>query len=317
MLTMSDMKYFIEPTPNHFEVDNSDRVLIFQTRYNRRQEQCGTVVDLPPKSTRRITFSGIDFVITAGGDHVRGAVNKPTNVYYHHVVGTSPAYPDRFFAGYVENMVGEGGEHQGVALGRTRVSTGESHAAGEWSGVMLNDWYRAAPWAMELMPQPTDTAEYAAAKLALAKERWEFNYALSVITAEGMYRDWNDQLEVLADEFGWLPGYYGTSFISGTALIPVNRDSLTPDENGRFAVQREEFQQRTGRVLSQRMTTYAEVSVEAVVEAIRPMKHGRLMHPYSSSDVNHSVRSALGVRNGSLDPYYTATTMLARASSHA
>lgn len=317
MLTMSDMKYFIEPTPNHYEVDNSDRVLIFQTRYNRRQEECGTVADLAPKSSRRITFSDIDFVITAGGDHVRGAVNKPTNVYYHHVVGTSPAYPDRFFAGYVENMVAGEGADRGVALGRTRVSTGESHAAGEWSGVLLNDWYRAAPWAMDLMPQPADTAEYAAAKLALAKERWEFNYALSVITAEGMYRDWNGQLEVLANEFGWLPSYHGTSFITGTALIPVNRDALTSEERDRFAEQREEFQQRTGRTLSQQMTTYAEASVEVVLEAIRPMKHGRLVHPYSSSDVNHAVRSALGVRNGSVDPHYAATTMLARSSSHA
>lgn len=317
------MKNFIDPTPNHYEGnEDSTRMMVFQSKYNRRPEYVGKIKNI--KADRGLIWDGIDCYATTEGDYVRGALANPENVYYSYAVGTSPAYPGVWFGGYVENMERmevDGKTKRFVVLSRAIRSDGAagpySASGGVWNGVALTEWFRAAPWTMELMPRPEDSEELRAAKFSLAQQRWDFNYALSVILTEAMTRDWAEQLKELDESLGWLPTYTATATAAVTAMIPVERTELTIQERAALEEQRRIFNERTGHRMGISTTSYATTETTVMLGNPRSLLHGRLEQPYTPAHVNDAVRNKLSERNAVVHPSFNLRTVLARQFSYA
>lgn len=88
-------------------------------------------------------------------------------------------------------------------------------------------WLPAAPWALELMPVPGDTAEVVDAKVNVARLRWTELHRLAVLDGEGRERDWENDLDELRREHDWIPEFTYGPLVSATVNLTEQEDSFT------------------------------------------------------------------------------------------
>jgi hypothetical protein len=225
MITTNDMKFYLDPVQDM--TLKSERLYITEEAYPRTVSRVGTVVDI--KSTT--ASSGYRrWWIDAEGNYVDGApISSSAPLYIRHV---GLAEDGVFVVGELYNV------RDGVAvLQHCRRSDGAVRP-GVLATYKTKTWMKAAPWAMDLLPERGDTVNVIAAKLALAKAKYKRRTAMRTILSEAMKRNWNDDLAPLREEHEIPAGTYG-AYVEGTALLSIGEDrtvrvdDLTPDDRER------------------------------------------------------------------------------------
>lgn len=159
-------------------------------------------------------------------------------------------------------MIGKGAQRSAYAIdlvgdeavlgyvnGTYTIATGQAHAlsyASRWSGKQLTvngaiiaehygvNTMPAAPWAADLWPIPTDDADIRAAKIAVAKQKWETRIKHLGIIREGQRRDWLYILEShnFLEDHGMKRPIYG-ALVTGHVSLPANQQVRTEDLSSR------------------------------------------------------------------------------------
>lgn len=209
MLSTTDMKYYTDPivTPDL----KAKSILVSQVKYDRHSNLIGQVVNVKGHIVEHTKV----WWVTEGGNYVTGPSVGSQAVARYSVVLAK--YGDMFVCG--ETARRRSATDPVRLLHNIRTSTGESVPHGGY--LPVTEWVKAASWAHEYMPVAGDSPEVIAAKLACAKRQWEIRYAKSEIMAEGVVREWTEDLKRLQKAGVMYTGMYG-AFCTGTALIPVS-----------------------------------------------------------------------------------------------
>lgn len=233
MFSITDMIYFTDPVPT--PLGAKDKLLVTDTAYDRNSRYVGTIVNVKPGVLR---LNGRVWKVTEDGTYVTGHAILPKAMYGKIVVGLMEGRDDVFFVGNYQDSTFNG---QGALIASVLNSNAEylvpSMEGHRHNTLRLNVWLEAAPWAFELMPRVTDSAATVAAKLELAKARWEINRAVIEMAAEGYQRSWTEELKTLHsnEDLDFLPRpllgvLYDGEVLLGSAEVAPRRDSLTPSQ---------------------------------------------------------------------------------------
>lgn len=222
-----DILYYINPTNTPiFPLPENALIVVTETRDRSQTDKLGEL--MPVIATwhddLRLWYRGED------GNYYDGPMighGVTRSTYAIDIVG------DEAIFGYVNNTY--------------TIATGKSYGFSDtrrWSGqrmvvntVVVMDHYGqnvvpAAPWAYELWPLPSDSDDIRAAKIALAKHRWETHQKHLGVIREGQRRDWLYILEGkdFLSEHGMKRPVYG-AFVTGTVALPaeivIREDELT------------------------------------------------------------------------------------------
>jgi hypothetical protein len=141
----------------------------------------------------------------------------------------------------------------------------------------------AAPWAADLWPRPNDSDDLRAAKIALAKHRWETQQKHVGIIREGQRRDWLYILEGkdFLREHGMQRPVYG-ALINGHVSLPVNQnirlEELSP-RGQRNLESLARYRNDTGEVFAAQV----QVPVQFVYPGLSPYREGVNIHTVDAS----------------------------------
>lgn len=220
MIPLTAMKYYLDPT-----IPASGDTEFGYVIASIRPALVGTFVKL--KKTVNLSGGRLQS-ITEDGYYVDAVpVNRPT--YYGPVVGLAGA-PDtvhtRFGAGRVRTHISAGILQAQQVLFSDGTRTPDIDPS---TGMRapFRAWMAAAPWALELMPVPGDTAEVVDAKVNVARLRWTELHRLAVLDGEGRERDWENDLEELRRMHDWIPEFTYGPLVNATVNLTELEDSFT------------------------------------------------------------------------------------------
>ena len=191
-LTYADLLAFIDPVVDHCQ-ENVTRILHTESYRKSRTPNEPTILD--------VKGNGIEasrhWWISADGDYVDGAPLNPHFTVTDWLIGLND---DGTFALGMPQRGGLNG-HGTVKVVGVRRSDGLIPDLPEDSSpeFFFSRWVKAAAWASELFPHPTDCAELVAAKLELARELSRHRHIAAVLYREGMGREWMEHLEDIRD----------------------------------------------------------------------------------------------------------------------
>lgn len=219
-LTPLQRRYFIDPIQD--PLIKTDSVLVTEERRYQR----GAYVDKITKVTGRSEYGNRIWWVTEEGDHVMGApVNPPHVGYDAQLIGLLS--DDLFIIGRYDSGANTGAIRINRALRSDQLAIPGCNTPGsgyEAPGMVATSWVKAAPWAMELMPIPSDTPAVTSAKLELAEQRWNHRRAKAIFRTEAIFRDWEDKLEDLNDSHDLLTPVFGALF-KGEVIVPLSMQS--------------------------------------------------------------------------------------------
>lgn len=218
-----DVLYFINPvnTPVYPFPENS--VIIVTEARDRQPDKLGEIMKVTNvwHDDLKVWYRGED------GNYYDGPMigSVIRSQYAIDFIGDEAVF------GYINNnyTVNEG---KAWALSSTRFWSGQQILI---NGMVVGDHYGksmvpAAPWAHELWPHATDPDDIRAAKIALAKHRWETQQKHLGIIREGQRRDWLYILENrdFLSEYGMKRPVYG-ALVSGNVSLSANQ-TIREDE---------------------------------------------------------------------------------------
>lgn len=216
MLTLEDMKYYIDPIATPYE--DTKKVFVHQVRYERHHTLVGQIVNV--KGAGDIENHRMWFA-TDGGNFVYGPAAGCQSVGRYKMVLARMG--DVFICG--ETLAVRRTQKHVRLLNSTRMSNGKTLGG---ISVPVTDWIEAADWAWECMPADGDSEDVITAKLALAKQKWETRNAKIEIMRQGLNRGWTQDLKALQEEGTLFKGLYGAR-ITGTAMTAVPISNVTLD----------------------------------------------------------------------------------------
>lgn len=228
MFTAKDMLYFVSPIPT--TLAPADELFVTDTAYDRNSALAGTVVKLKAGMER---LNGKMWKITEDGTFVAGHPIQ-RGYTYGRVVGLVEGRDDRFFFGTFRDETAQLGEVTDVLNSRAEYLIPSQEGSYE-NRVRLNMWLPAAPWAEGLMPRAGDTSATVAAKLELAKAKWQMNRAVLEMAHEGYQRGWTDDLTGLHEnpDLSFLPRPRLGVIYEGEVLLTAPRGTrldLSPEQ---------------------------------------------------------------------------------------
>lgn len=201
--------YFTDPLADTLEKGtrifaNLERVV--------RNVSIGKVVDV----TGFARYDTRGWRVSEGGYHVSGpVVNNPNTLWNGWHFGLRDGDDTVVLGRYA-------GTHGARAILNSARYSDQRKLPGEAVAPFLADtWFKAASWADELFPHPTDSDALVAAKLRLAEQRWNQRRAKVTLLAEGQSRGYAE-LEELVEE-GDLPTPVFGAVYNGDVLIPTGR----------------------------------------------------------------------------------------------
>lgn len=187
------------------------------------------------------------------------------------------------------------------------VEGGRGHSlsyASRWDGqqIMINgslvrehyalNLVNVAPWASELWPAPTDDDDLRAAKIALAKHRWETRQKHLGIIREGQRRDWLYILEShdFLSAHGMKRPVYG-ALVTGNVILPTSQSIRVDELSSRSqshltALSR--FRNNDANVFSAQV----QVPVQFVYSGNHPYREGTNIHTVDSHNLTAQFQMA-------------------------
>lgn len=222
MLTLEDMKYYIDPIATPYE--DTKQVYVQQVRHERTHSMVGKIINV--KGVGEIEGHRIWYT-TENGYFVYGNSAGCRSVpRYSQVVA-----PVGDIWAFGEMMaVNRKGTATKRNISSIRFSNGRKMPGG--AILPVTNWISAADWAYECMPADGDSPEVIVAKLELAKQKWTTRNAKLEVMRQGLARGWTSDLRTLQETGILFKGKYGAR-ISGTALMAVLPSSLTLDSGHR------------------------------------------------------------------------------------
>jgi|ERR671926_450648 hypothetical protein len=209
ILTNSDRMYFIDPIQ-----DASIEAKHLLVLDNQRQNLSWNNTVVPVKGKR---WSGGRFWwVSEAGDYVTGA---PLNYENQRGATVGLLEDGSFCVGTATSTDGRWVRIQNAKRSDLLVPAVDLEERNRV--VYAPQWCKAAPWAGELMPVPTDSDAVAEAKLALAKEMWRQRNIARVLMTEGGARDWLTHLDDLRED-GWsdvLPTPLFGAYVTGNVMV--------------------------------------------------------------------------------------------------
>lgn len=209
MISADSMKFYLDPVQDM--TVSATRLYVTEemaVRYGR--ELVGTIVNIKPATDRS---GNRHWWVTEDGYYVQGAPIATDAQHYVPYVGL---VEDGVF------VVGEMyGLQEGLAVLQTCRRSDGAARPGRHGQYRVKSWMRAAPWAFDLMPEPGDSTDTVAAKVALAKAKHTRRTAMRVILTESMERDWNKDLDELREDHDIPKASFG-AYVEGFALITID-----------------------------------------------------------------------------------------------
>lgn len=229
MIPADDMKFYIDPVQDM--TLKAERVYVTEMAFPRPNNPfVGKVVEVKPYTERS---SGDYWWVTVdGGNFVHGAPISHNSQHYTAHVGLLD--DGKFVVG---ELFGNNGGYG--YLNNCRTSDGRVRP-GNHSSYRVKAWMKAAPWALELMPEPGDTTDVVAAKVELAKEKYKRREAMRVIVTESMERSWNKDLEELREDHEIPKPTFG-AYVDGYVMVTLGEQrevrvaDLSDDEQAKIA----------------------------------------------------------------------------------
>lgn len=241
----ADMLYYTAPIDTPFgnnsqtaDTGEPQRLLVTGVHYERNRSMIGSIVEIRSSLYRT---NGRVWRVSADGTYVTGHLLNTEQGTYDSLVGLTPTMPDGFVVGVSRSH----GGHKWRILDSIYAFNAADRVgpiADNRRTLPVSTWMPAAPWAMELMPGHHDSEEVRAAKVSLAKERWELNRAAVYIEVEGYERGWTADLNGLrSDEaLNFLPQIRYGALVNGSMLIPLPTDAVSEesaDANTKAAIE--------------------------------------------------------------------------------
>jgi hypothetical protein len=229
------LRFFTDPLADTLESGN--RIYCTLERL-QRGSSLGKVVEVEGFTI----YNGRGWRVSKDGLHLSGpVVNSASSAYNAQYIGLIDGLPGVAVRGSF-NTTYESGTR--AVLNGAHWSDQRKLPLGETNPqVMVNTWFRAASWARELWPNPTDTDEVVTAKLELAEQRWNHRLAKTTLVLEAANRGYDQLLELI--EEGELPApTFGANFV-GDVLIPNGR---APEREQRTIGQQERIDRLAAKV---------------------------------------------------------------------
>jgi len=225
VLTLEDMKYYIDPIAAPYE--DTTKVYVQQVRHERTHSMVGKIINV--KGVGEIEGHRMWYT-TENGYYVYGAsAGSPSVGRYSMVVAQ---VGDIWAFGEQAARLRKGSANH-RNLGSVRFSNGKRMPGNAY--LPVTNWIEAAGWAYECMPADGDSEEVVAAKLALAKQRWQTRHAKLEVMRQGLTRGWTKDLRELQEKGVMFRGKYGAR-VTGIALMSVMPDTVTLDEGHKMLV---------------------------------------------------------------------------------
>jgi len=226
-LTTLHRRFLIDPIQD--PLLQTESILVTEERIGR-----GIYLDKIVKVTGRAEFNNRLWWVTDSGDHVIGAPVNPRSLNYSQpVIGIYGE--DLFVTGRYNDRIGNSSVLLSGVLRSDQLTIPglRPDSAGNTESLSLQagQWVSGAPWALSLMPTPTDSEAVTLAKMELAEQRWNYRHAKGVLRSEVLYRGWDDNLEELDDSHDMLTPTFGAVF-KGDVMIRVAKpvaEALTDD----------------------------------------------------------------------------------------
>ena len=230
--TPAQRRFFIDPVQD--PTVSSTHILVLEERVVR-DIHLDKIVAV--KKERHYTENK-HWWITEDGYHVYGAPINPPNLHSHQYL-VAPGGDDWFWIGNHSRR-----NPENYTLSNVRRSDGRQipgRGAVGTAQLQVDAAVLAAPWVVDLFPNPDDSDAVIRAKLALAEQRWMHRRAKAEIMRQGMGRGWDDDLATLREN-GKLPAPSFGVYYRGQAMIdPVGS---TPNLSARDTARLQEIRDR-------------------------------------------------------------------------
>lgn len=280
-LTLAQRKFFIDPIQDPLAEAKS--ILVLEERYGR-----GVYANKITDVRSITTHDNRVWWITDVGDYVAGAPISPMSLSYGAAV-MGILSDDLFVVGTAN---GTRNDDRGLNISSAIRSDQLQLPGGLPNNITVTakTWVVAAPWAIELMPKPTDNAAVTSAKVALAEQRWDQRRAKAIILQQALYREWWDDMEGLAESHDMLEPRLGALF-NGGVLVKV---APTTPTDGLTDEQKAALKATTDRALSAGSfsSTYSQtqMTLPVRVTVTKPEE----LSEVAQSTVLSNVRNCIG-----------------------
>lgn len=297
MLTLEDMKYYIDPIAAPY--DDTKKVYVQQVRHERTHSMVGKIINV--KGVGEIDGHRIWYT-TENGYYVYGSAagNMNVNRYEQAVARVGDLWAFGELQGTTRKSKATATKRN---LGAVRFSNGRRMPGGAY--LPVTDWIHAAGWAYECMPADGDSEQVMAAKLELAKQKWTTRNAKLEVMRQGLSRGWTKDLRALQESGVLFKGRYGAR-ISGTAMMAVMPTEVTLDEGHKALLE----QMRDSPIVTNKggQTTYVGVPVRFYA-ALNADSFEEAAAP-SNDVLNSYLRTKSGFQHAVMGPASTSPVLI-------
>lgn len=213
MLTMDDMRFYVEPAVD--QSINTGKLLVLDTFRESYQEQyIGKVVDV---TQTRYETRGRNWWTTESGDYVFGApVHSTSNGIEYGKPVIAP-----FGEGFVRGTFYSSGNEEGVQLTNIRHSAVNALSLSVARHLWTEWVVEAAPWASDCMPLETDTEESIAVKLELAKENYRQRRAFNYLHEQSAARGWHSDMDDVREKNSLIPNAAYSIVVTANVMVSM------------------------------------------------------------------------------------------------